>query len=51
MIMDVEKADWITVDFIMITVQVDRVIVIHADMEAEAAMAAEAQVEQYLVWY
>lgn len=31
--------------------QVDHVIVIHADMEAEAATAVEAQAEQYLVWY
>ena len=36
MIMDVEKADWIIVDFIMMIVQVDLVVVMKEDMEAGA---------------
>ena len=33
MIMDVEKADWIIVDFIMMIVQVDLAVVMKEDME------------------
>ena len=41
MIMDVEKADWIIVDFIMMIVQVDLVVVMKEDMEVGVAEEAE----------
>ena len=40
MIMDVEKADWIIVDFIMMIVQVDLVVVMKEDMEVGVAEEA-----------
>ena len=46
MIMDVEKADWIMVDFIMMIVQVDIVVVMKEDMEVGVA---EKVVEVVLV--
>ena len=40
MIMDVEKADWIIVDFIMMIVQVDLAVVMKEDMEVGVAEEA-----------
>lgn len=40
MIMDVEKADWIIVDFIMMIVLVDLVAVMKEDMEVGVAEKA-----------
>ena len=49
MIMDVEKADWIIVDFIMMIVQVDLVVVMKEDMEVGvAAEAVEIVLELWL---
>ena len=58
MIMDVEKADWIIVDFIMMIVQVDLVVVMkedtvessHAEQTISSCIGRTDIIWIYIIW-